>query len=140
MKALVWNIGRSRSQIRNPGNPGRASWTRAREYREKLLEAAAECDEALMDKYLNGEEAFASRNSGGASKRLYFHESFPVTCGASFKNKGVQPMLDAIVDFLPSPLDVPPVEGRGIPTMKQRSLTRQASFRAVFRARFQDHE
>jgi elongation factor G len=83
----------------------------AQEYREKMIEALAEVDDHLMEKYLGGEkispeEIRAAVRTGTISMRL-----FPVICGASFKNKGVQPMLDSVVDFLPSPLDIPPVKG-----------------------------
>ncbi|HWN92272.1 MAG TPA: GTP-binding protein, partial [Verrucomicrobiae bacterium] len=81
------------------------------EYREKMIEALAEVDDHLMEKYLSGEkvspeEIKAAVRAGTISMKL-----FPVICGASFKNKGVQPMLDAVVDYLPSPLDVPPIKG-----------------------------
>src|SRR5439155_21704452 len=83
----------------------------AGEYREKMIEALAEVDDHLMEKYLAGEkvspeEIKAAVRAGTISMKL-----FPVICGASFKNKGVQPMLDAVVDYLPSPLDVPPLDG-----------------------------
>jgi elongation factor G len=83
----------------------------AAEYREKMIEALAEVDDHLMEKYLSGEkvspeEIKAAVRAGTISMKL-----FPVICGASFKNKGVQPMLDAVVDYLPSPLDVPPIKG-----------------------------
>ncbi len=81
------------------------------EYREKMIEGLAEVDDHLMEKYLAGEkispeEVKAAVRAGTISMRL-----FPVICGASFKNKGVQPMLDCVVDYLPSPLDVPPIRG-----------------------------
>jgi elongation factor G len=83
----------------------------AAEYREKMIEALAEVDDHLMEKYLAGEkvspeEIKAAVRAGTISMKL-----FPVICGASFKNKGVQPMLDAVVDYLPSPLDIPPLDG-----------------------------
>ncbi len=82
-----------------------------REYREKMLEALAEVDEALMERYLGDhkispDEIRAALRSGTIAMKLV-----PVLCGASFKNKGVQPLLDAVVDFLPSPLDIPPMQG-----------------------------
>ncbi len=83
----------------------------AAEYREKLIEAAAENDEELMMKYLDGEELTIDEIKLGIRKGTLAVTIIPVVCGSSFKNKGVQPLLDAIVAFLPSPLDVPPVEG-----------------------------
>ncbi len=83
----------------------------AAEYREKLVEAAAENDEELMMKYLEGEELTKEEIKLGVRKGTLAVTIIPVVCGSSFKNKGVQPLLDAIVDFMPSPLDVPPVEG-----------------------------
>jgi elongation factor G len=83
----------------------------AAEYREKLIEAAAENDEELMMKYLDGEELTIEEIKRGVRKGTLAVTIIPVVCGSSFKNKGVQPLLDAIVAFLPSPLDVPPVEG-----------------------------
>ena len=81
------------------------------EYREKLVEAAAEGDEELMMKYLDGEELTIDEIKKGIRLGTLAVSIIPVVCGSSFKNKGVQPLLDSIVDFLPSPLDVPPVEG-----------------------------
>ena len=83
----------------------------AAEYREKLIEAAAENDEELMMKYLDGEELTIDEIKHGIRKGTLAVNIIPVVCGSSFKNKGVQPLLDAIVAFMPSPLDVPPVEG-----------------------------
>ena len=83
----------------------------AAEYREKIIEAAAENDEDLMIKYLEGEELTIDEIKLGIRKGTLAVNIIPVVCGSSFKNKGVQPLLDSIVAFLPSPLDVPPVEG-----------------------------
>ncbi|RRO12977.1 elongation factor G [Saccharopolyspora rhizosphaerae] len=84
---------------------------KAAEYREKLVEAVAETDEALMEAYFSGEELTEQQIKDGIRKITIDREAFPVICGTAFKNKGVQPMLDAVVDYLPSPLDVPPVQG-----------------------------
>ncbi|MCL4793029.1 MAG: elongation factor G [Bryobacteraceae bacterium] len=86
----------------------------AREYREKLVEAAAECDDQLMDKYLGGEELTEQEIILGLRKGTLELKLFPVLLGSSFKNKGVQNMLDAVVELLPSPVDVPPVQGTAI--------------------------
>ena len=84
---------------------------KAEEYREKLLEAVAETDDELMEKYLGGEELSVEEIKTAIRRATCKVEFFPVVCGSAFKDKGVQPMLDAIVDFLPSPLDVPAIKG-----------------------------
>ncbi len=81
------------------------------EYREKLIEAAAEADEELTLKYLEGEELTVDEIMRGLRQATLAVKMTPVLCGSSFKNKGVQPLLDAIVDFLPAPTDVPPIKG-----------------------------
>jgi len=83
----------------------------AEEYREKLLEAASECDDSLMEKYLEGEEISEAALKSALRKGTLGFKLVPVICGSAFKNKGVQQLLDAVVDYLPSPLDVPPMEG-----------------------------
>jgi elongation factor G len=86
----------------------RAEAAKAREY---ILECCAEADEKLMEKYLAGEEISVPEIKAAIRKGTIGMEFFPVLCGSAFKNKGVQPMLDAVVDYLPSPLDLPPVKG-----------------------------
>ena len=83
----------------------------AEEARAALVEAVAETDDDLMEKYLNGEELSHEELMAGIRKATIAGTMTPVLCGTSYRNKGVQPLLDAIVDFLPSPLDIPPVEG-----------------------------
>ena len=83
----------------------------AQEYREKLIEAVAETDEDLMMKYLEGEEITNEELKAGIRKATINVEFFPVLCGSAFKNKGVQLMLDAVLDYLPSPLDIPAIKG-----------------------------
>ena len=83
----------------------------AEEARATLVEAVAETDDELMEKYLNGEELTHDELMAGIRKATIAGTMTPVLCGTSYRNKGVQPLLDAIVDFLPSPLDIPPVEG-----------------------------
>jgi len=83
----------------------------ANKYRNILLEAVAEQDENLMNKYLEGEELTEEEIRAGIRKATIAVEMIPVTCGSSYKNKGVQKLLDAIVSYLPSPLDVPPIKG-----------------------------
>ncbi|MCY7192035.1 elongation factor G [Streptococcus gallolyticus] len=83
----------------------------ANEYREKLIEAVAETDEELMMKYLEGEEINEAELKAAIRKATINVEFFPVLCGSAFKNKGVQMMLDAVIDYLPSPLDIPAIKG-----------------------------
>ena len=83
----------------------------ANEYREKLIEAVAETDEELMMKYLEGEEITNEELKAAIRKATINVEFFPVLCGSAFKNKGVQMMLDAVIDYLPSPLDIPAIKG-----------------------------
>jgi elongation factor G len=104
----------------------------SREYREKMLEAVAEYDEQVLEKYLNGEtltedEVKKAVRAGGISMKVT-----PVLCGASFKNKGVQQLLDGVVDFLPSPLDIPPVTG--VDPSTEKELLRQVSDSEPFSA------
>ena len=83
----------------------------AEEYREKLLEAVAEVDDSLMEKYLGGEEITEAEIKTAIRKATIACTMTPVTCGTSYRKKGVQPMLDAIVDFMPAPTDIPPIKG-----------------------------
>ena len=93
----------------------RAEASKARDY---LIESVAEVDDVLMEKYLAGEEFSEAELKAGIRKGTIKMEFFPVLCGSAFKNKGVQPLLDAVIDYLPSPLDVPCVKGTD-PTKKE---------------------
>jgi len=86
----------------------------AAEYRDKLLEAIADTDESLMEKYLGGEEVSPEEIKAAVRKVTVASEQYPVLCGSAFKNKGVQPMLDAVLDYLPTPLDVEAVNGHDV--------------------------
>ncbi|AAK81076.1 elongation factor G [Clostridium acetobutylicum] len=83
----------------------------AEKYRSEMIEAIVELDEELMNKYLEGEEISVEEINAALRKGVIANEIVPVTCGSSYKNKGVQQMLDAVVEYLPSPLDIPPVKG-----------------------------
>ncbi|MCH3965670.1 MAG: elongation factor G [Clostridium sp.] len=85
---------------------------KASEYRTALIEAVADFDEDLMMKYLDGEELTEEEIISTLRKGVIANEIVPVLCGSSYKNKGVQPMIDAVVNFMPSPLDIPPVKGK----------------------------
>jgi elongation factor G len=110
MKAIVWEDESLGSRYRQEDIPADMR-PAADAAREKLLEAVADVDERLMEKYLNGHpmseaEIQAALRTGTVQMKLV-----PVVCGSAFKNKGVQPLLDAVVDYLPSPVDIPPVKG-----------------------------
>ena len=87
---------------------------KANEYRQALLETVAESDDALLEKFFGGEELSPEEIKGAIRKMTVNSEIYPVFCGSAFKNRGVQPMLDAVIDYLPSPLDVPAVEGHDV--------------------------
>ena len=104
---------------------------KAEEQRTKLVEAAAEQDDALMHKYLEGQEIRPAELRAAIRKGCVSMKLFPVLCGSAFKHKGVQPLLDAVVDYLPSPLDVPPVKGTN---SKGEEVVRETSDTAPFSA------
>ncbi|MBH0023234.1 elongation factor G [Salinibacterium sp. SWN248] len=85
---------------------------KAAEYRTALLEVVAETDDAIMERYFAGEEISVAEIKAAIRKLTVNSEIYPVLCGSAFKNRGVQPMLDAVIDYLPSPVDVPPMEAR----------------------------
>ncbi len=105
----------------------------AKNARTALIEAIAETDEVLLDKYLSGAELSHDEIYEGIRKACLFMSVVPVLCGSAFKNKGVQPLLDAVVRFLPSPLDVPPVEGMDVRD-SEKTVTRNADDKAPFSA------
>lgn len=104
----------------------------AEEYREKLLEALAETDDELMEKYLGGEELTEDEIRSAIRKATIACQICPVTCGSSFKNKGVQPMLDAVVAYMPAPTDIPDIKGTNPETGEEDS--RPSSDNAPFAA------
>ena len=106
---------------------------KAEALRGELLEAVAEADDELMEKYLEGEELTVAEIKSGIRRLTIAGEAFPVMAGSAFKNKGVQPMLDAVLDYLPSPLDVPDVEGHK-PGDEEKTLTRAADENEPFSA------
>jgi elongation factor G len=113
MKARVWRdetLGAEYDEVEIPAD----LVEQAREYHDKLVEAAAECDEHLFEKYIEGQPITPEEIMAGLRRGTIAQKIFPVICGTAFKNKGVQNMLDAIVDLLPSPLDVPAMIGSAI--------------------------
>ncbi|WP_329071062.1 elongation factor G [Amycolatopsis sp. NBC_01480] len=111
MKALTWRGEVKKGEDYSVEDIPAELAELAAEYREKLVETAAEADDTLMEKFLEGEELTEAEIKSGIRKLTIARQVFPVLAGSAFKNKGVQPMLDAVVDYLPSPLDMPPVEG-----------------------------
>ena len=114
MKALVWpgktDIG-TEAQVQDiPAD----LQEKAEEYREKLLETVAESDEALMEKYFGGEELTKDEIQAAIRKMVVNAEIYPVLCGSAYKNKGIQPLLDAVIAYLPNPLDVGEVHGHKV--------------------------
>ncbi|MFC6487433.1 elongation factor G [Nitratireductor sp. GCM10026969] len=110
MKALVWrseNLGAAWDILEIPDDLK----AQAEEYREKLVETAVEIDEGAMERYLEGEMPSNDELRALIRKGTINVQFFPMFCGSAFKNKGVQPLLDAVVDFLPSPVEVPPIKG-----------------------------
>jgi elongation factor G len=106
---------------------------KAEEYRAKILEAVAETSEELMEKYFSGEEMTVDEIKAGIRKLTVTSQMYPILCGSAFKNKGVQPMLDAVVDYLPTPLDVPAVEG-GDPRDEEKRILRKPTTEEPFAA------
>jgi len=106
---------------------------KANEYRQVLLETVAETDETLLEKYLGGEELTVEEIKSAIRKLTIASEIYPVLCGSAFKNRGVQPMLDAVVDYLPSPLDLPPVEAHD-PRDEEKIIERHADAKEPFAA------
>ncbi len=133
MKAKVWQgetkMGETYEVVDIPAD----LQDKADEYRTNLLEAVAEADDALMEKYLGGEELTVDEVKAGIRKLTVNSEIYPVLCGTAFKNKGVQPMLDAVVDYLPSPLDVESVKGH-VPGKEDEELSRKPSIDEPFSA------
>jgi elongation factor G len=111
MKALTWRGDVEKGRKYEVEDIPAELAEQAAEYREQLVEAVAETDEELMEAYFGGEELTTEQIKAGIRKLTVNKEAFPVLCGSAFKNKGVQPLLDAVVDYLPSPLDIPPVQG-----------------------------
>ncbi|MDR2000857.1 MAG: elongation factor G [Zoogloeaceae bacterium] len=110
MKAILWDEASQGMKFEYADIPADLAET-AKEWREKMVEAAAEASEDLMNKYLEGGDLSEAEIKLGLRTRTISTEIQPMLCGTAFKNKGVQRMLDAVIDFLPSPVDIPPVDG-----------------------------
>jgi elongation factor G len=114
MRALTWRGDTGKGEAYTIEEIPAELREQAEEYRHQLVETVAESDEELLEKYLGGEELTPEEIKGAIRKLTVASEIYPVLCGSAFKNKGVQPMLDAVVDYLPSPLDVPPMVGHDV--------------------------
>ena len=130
MKAIVWDEASQGLKFEYQEIPAELVDV-AEEWREKMIEAAAEASEEMMDKYLGGESLTEEEIVSGLRHRTLACEIQPVLCGSAFKNKGVQRMLDAVVEYLPAPTDIPPVAGE---TPKGEKETRDADDNAKFSA------
>jgi elongation factor G len=132
MKARIWRdetLGAEYDEVEIPEELREL----AHEYREKMIEAVAEHDDSLFEKFIEGQPLTEAEIQRGIRTATIKLKIFPVICGSAFKNKGVQTMLDAVVDYLPSPLEVPPVEGTAVGDPTQ-VLTRTASDSEPFAA------
>jgi elongation factor G len=125
MKARIWRdetLGAQYDDVEIPAE----LLEKARQYRERLIEAVAESDDALFEKYIEGQPISEVEIMAGLRRATIAKKLFPVLCGSSFKNKGVQNLLDAVVDYLPSPADIPPVQGYAVDD-PNKILERRAS-------------
>jgi elongation factor G len=132
MRGIVWRdetLGAQYDVVEIPDDLK----AKAKEYREHMIEAISEHDEALMHKFIEGETVTNDEIRAGIRKATIALQIFPVICGTAFKNKGVQTMLDAVVDYLPSPLDVPAIEGHDVDD-HDKILVRHASDSEPFSA------
>ena len=132
MKAMTWRdetLGAEYDLVDIPAD----LTSKAEEYREKMIEAVAEHDDHLFERFIEGQPISNDQIRAAIRKATISLKVFPVICGSAFKNKGVQTMLDAVVDYLPSPVDVPPVEGMDL-DHRDRVLHRRASDEEPFAA------
>ncbi len=133
MKALVWRGETKLGEDYEVEDIPADLQDKADEYRSQLVEKVAESDEELLEKYLGGEELTEDEITAGVRKLTLAGEVNPVFCGTAFKNKGVQPLLDAVIAYLPSPLDLPPTEGHK-PGDEETEITRNPSSEEPFAA------
>jgi elongation factor G len=132
MKARVWldeTLGADFQEIEIPEDLREL----AAEYRDKMIEAVSESDDHLFTKYVEGQPLTEAEIKAGIRKATILQKIFPVVCGTAFKNKGVQNLLDSVVDYLPSPLDVPPIQGTDVDD-KEKKLVRNPSDAEPFAA------
>jgi elongation factor G len=133
MKALIWDneeLGATWDETDIPEDMVEM----AAEYREAMMETIATQDEALMDAYLAGEDIPEQTIKDAIRKGTLAFDFVPILCGSAFKNKGVQPMLDAVVDFMPSPMDIPPAHGTIMKGGEEVDIYRKADINEPFAA------
>jgi elongation factor G len=130
MQAIYWDDATQGMKFERKPIPAELT-AEAKEWREKMVEAAAEANEELMNKYLESGELSVEEVKKGLRVRTINNEIVPMLCGSAFKNKGVQAMLDAVIDYLPSPIDIPPVKGE---TENGQPATRSADDNQPFAA------
>jgi elongation factor G len=132
MKAFVWDEESLGARYRTEEIPADLLET-AEQYRGSLLEAVADTDEVLLEKYLEGREISEDELRDATRVATVTLKIVPVLCGSAFKNKGVQPLLDAVVDYLPAPTDIPPVDGTNPVTgeVESRPASDDAPFSAL---------
>ncbi len=132
MRAIVWKdetLGAAFDVLDIPAEYAE----RAKLAHERMIESLGEVDDAIMEKYVHGETISPEDLHAAIRRATIAMKAFPVVCGSAFKNKGVQPLLDAVVSYLPSPLDVPPIEGLD-PRNEEKTLTRKADDSEPFAA------
>jgi len=132
MKAVIWRDETLGSEYDTEPIPD-DMLEKAKEYREKMIEVISEFDDKLFEKFIEGHGVSNDEIRAGIRKATIALKIFPVICGTAFKNKGVQTMLDAVVDYLPSPLDVPPIQGVDVAD-PEKVLFRHASDKEPFSA------
>jgi elongation factor G len=132
MKARIWRDETLGAKFDDVDIPAELA-DQAKEYRDKLVEAVAESDDALFEKYVEGQAITEQELAAGIRKATIAQKIFPVICGSSFKNKGVQNLLDAVTDYLPSPLDIPPVQAISVEN-PEATVERKASDSEPFSA------
>lgn len=131
MKAIIWSGEELGAAFQSTEIPQDLK-AQAEEYRQQLLETICELDDEVMEQYLDGKEISKETMRNLIRKGTLENQFFPLLCGSSFKNKGVQPLLDSIVSYLPSPLDVPEIEGEKINGSKEkRKASDEESFSAL---------
>ncbi len=133
MKQIIWKDESLGAEFEISDEIDETVFFIARDKREKLIEALADFDDTLMEKFLGGEDVTSLEIKTALRKAVLTGKLTPVLCGTAFKNKGVQPLLDAVVEYLPSPLDVPPVEGTipGTETKELRKADENEPFSAL---------
>ena len=139
MRAIIWHDETMGAKYSVEPIPD-ALKAKAEEFRAALIESIADADEEVLMAYLEGEQLSLEQVKRALRKATISMQIFPVLCGTAFKNKGVQTLLDAVVDYLPSPLDVPAIQGSNPDNMEEKLVRPADDSCAVRRTRFQNHD